>query len=72
MGTGSGTVVSFYATIQGTATHSMALNRPEHIEIVIDRERYRPGDTARVLVRSPFPGTLLLTVEAECVLERQV
>ncbi|MEM9453961.1 MAG: MG2 domain-containing protein [Myxococcota bacterium] len=34
------------------------------IEIVADRERYAPGDTAELMVRNPFPeATAILTVE---------
>jgi uncharacterized protein YfaS (alpha-2-macroglobulin family) len=36
----------------------------EGVELAADRSLYRPGDTARVIVRSPFgEGTGLLTVE---------
>jgi len=43
------------------------------VELVPDRRRYRPGDTAQVLVKAPRPGLhALLTVEREGVLRRSV
>ncbi len=43
------------------------------IELVPDKRRYSPGDTARVLVKSPRPGMkALITTEREGVLSRQV
>ena len=38
------------------------------VELSFDRETYRPGDTAVVKVRSPFPGRLWLTVETASIL----
>lgn len=44
------------------------------IALVADRERYDPGDTARVLIPSPFsgPATALVTIESSGVLSHQV
>ena len=35
-------------------------------------EDYQPGDTAKVQIRAPFPGKLLLTVEREKVFHTEV
>ncbi len=67
--TNVGTEIDFYA---GGREDSVVLNRPEQLELVLDRERYRPGETASLLVRSPFAGTMLLTVETDRVIERRV
>lgn len=45
---------------------------PDEVELTLDRATYRPGDTARLLIKAPFRGTALLTVESERVLERRV
>jgi len=47
------------------------MNRPERAEIVLDRDAYVPGSTANVLIRSPFPGRLLLTLETDRVLDHR-
>lgn len=43
------------------------------IELVADKNRYAPGDTARILVKSPYEkATALITVERELIMERYV
>jgi uncharacterized protein YfaS (alpha-2-macroglobulin family) len=44
------------------------------IALVADHDRYDPGDTARVLVPSPFtgPATALVTIERSSVLSHQI
>jgi len=37
-----------------------------------ETSRFRPGDSAQVIVRSPFAGRLLLTVETDDVITRRV
>lgn len=42
------------------------------IEIVADRDRYRPGDTAVLMVRSPYPeATAILTIEQGEILHHE-
>lgn len=38
------------------------------VELVTDKEKYLPGETARVIVKTPLEGTALVTVERERVL----
>jgi uncharacterized protein YfaS (alpha-2-macroglobulin family) len=43
------------------------------IELIADRESYRPGETARILVKSPYERAhALITVERESVVESHV
>lgn len=43
------------------------------VELVADKKSYKPGDTARIMVKSPFPKTTaLVTVEREGVLYTDV
>ena len=38
---------------------------------MLDKPAYRPGQTAKLNIKAPFPGTLLLTVERERVLNHR-
>ncbi|MES2705319.1 MAG: alpha-2-macroglobulin family protein [Verrucomicrobiota bacterium] len=42
------------------------------IELVADKDKYAPGDTAKVVVKSPFSGLALVTVERERVLRSEL
>lgn len=46
--------------------------RPDTIELKCERERYAPGDTAKVLVKPPFAGPALLTIETDHILEHRL
>ena len=65
--TGSASQLDFYASESGAGPLSLEMNRPERLQIILDKEKYLPGDTVRVLVRSPLAGTLLLTLETDKV-----
>ncbi|MCX5797496.1 MAG: MG2 domain-containing protein [Elusimicrobia bacterium] len=59
--------VCFYATGAGEAWWSRSDN--DVIELVADKKLYHPGDTARILVKSPYPHSrALVTLEREGVL----
>ncbi len=45
---------------------------PVRIEITPDRKNYRPGDEAGLVVRAPFAGTALVTVQSRDLHERFV
>lgn len=49
--------------VYGMAAEQEAAPARGPVELSFDREFYRPGETAAVKVRSPFPGHLWLTVE---------
>ena len=44
-----------------------AMEKPGRLELAADKESYAPGDTAVVLVKAPFAGQALLTVESDRV-----
>jgi len=58
------TVVDFYASLDGyTAWQRYDHNR---IDLEPEKKRYQPGDTARILIRSPWEkATALVTTERE-------
>ena len=55
--------IRFYCSGEGDVPWT--LEKPARVELVLDKPAYAPGDTARVLVKSPFPGKALLTVETD-------
>ena len=63
---GSTSSIDFYASGWGYTPWSM--ERPGQVDLELDHEVYQSGDEARVLVKAPFAGTLLLTVEREKIL----
>lgn len=67
---GASTVLSFYSS--GWGYEAWAMDSPDRVELELDKERYRPGEKAKVLVRAPYAGKLLLTVEREQVFDHFV
>jgi uncharacterized protein YfaS (alpha-2-macroglobulin family) len=60
-----------YAT--GPGFVSWQRNDTDRIELVADKAKYDVGETAKVLIKSPYPeANALLTVEREGVLSRRV
>ena len=51
---------------------SKKMDKPELLEIEVLSKLLYPGEEARALIRSPFPGTLLLTTETDQVLTHRV
>lgn len=65
------TEIPFYAS--GSGWVQTASQTPSDIELVVDKNRYSPGETARILVQSPVPeGRYLLTLEREGIFEQRV
>ena len=52
-------------------TFQFLWNIPTRLELTLNQPAYRPGQTAKLYVKAPFPGTLLLTIEREKVLSYQ-
>jgi uncharacterized protein YfaS (alpha-2-macroglobulin family) len=65
------TRISFYATGSGDVVWQRADER--RIEIVKDKPVYAPGDTVRLLIKSPVAkGSFLVLVERDGILERRI
>ena len=43
-------------------------SQPDRIELELDRQTYAPGDVPELLIKSPFAGEALLTLEADSIL----
>jgi alpha-2-macroglobulin len=60
------TVATFY--LHGAAELAWDYRNDAQLELIPDQGRYRAGDTATLLVKSPFNGRALVTVERDTVL----
>ncbi len=59
----------FYSYSWGsTDVTSFQVDPEARVDIVLDKAVYAPGDKAHVLFQTPFPGTMLVTVERNGVL----
>ncbi len=63
---GTSTSMRFYAYSWGGDSFSM--EDPDKLIIETDKDTYQVGDTANVIIKSPFAGKLMLTVERESML----
>lgn len=60
--------ISFYA--MGAGQSWWARSDTDIIEVVPDKKKYKPGDSARLLVKSPYPRSrVLVTLEREGIME---
>lgn len=56
----------FYAYRYGdTQNTSFEINQEGKIDIVMDKEAYEIGETAKILLNTPFDGRMLVTVESD-------
>lgn len=69
---GAASRVSFRAASSDPAWAAWSREKPGHVELAWDRERYVPGDTARLQVRAPFAGRALLVLETVRLREARV
>ena len=69
---GASTRLSFFAGSSDPAWAAWSREKPGRVELAWDRERYRPGDVARLQVRAPFAGRALLTLETDRVKDVRV
>ena len=72
-GRGNLITTSTYFYVTGKDYVSWEQRDDDTIELVADRDRYAPGETASILVKSPYEkAKALITVERELVIESQV
>ncbi|MEO9852572.1 MAG: MG2 domain-containing protein [Reichenbachiella sp.] len=53
----------------GTSNSSFEVNSEGQIDIQLDKDQYQPGDQANVILKSPFSGKILVTVETDKILK---
>jgi uncharacterized protein YfaS (alpha-2-macroglobulin family) len=72
-GAASWTSQSFYAYGYGqTSSTSFEVNNEGQVEMTFDKPKYKVGEKAKVLFKTPFAGKLLITIERNKVLEYKV
>ena len=49
-----------------------AMERPDRVELELDKKSYKPGDIARLLVKSPFKGKALVTISQDKILQTDI
>ncbi len=54
--------------VGGRKNIPVSMKHPTRLELTLNKPAYRPGQTAELYIKAPFPGKLLLTVEREKVL----
>ncbi|MCL2103999.1 MAG: MG2 domain-containing protein [Kiritimatiellaeota bacterium] len=65
---GASSSITFYAGTGDGYWGEWNREKPGTVELEWDRkEAYHPGETARLIIRSPFPGEALLTIGQEAV-----
>ena len=70
--TGVSSSLSFDAAEPQQTWADWSRERPDLVELSLDRPSYQPGDTARLLIKAPFAGTAWLTIENDEVQESVV
>lgn len=72
-GRGNPVTSSTYVYVTGNDYVSWERRDDDTVELVADAEQYKPGETARILVKSPYEkAKALITVEREFVIESRV
>ena len=61
--------IEFY--VSGWGDTPISMEHPTRLDLTLDKPTYRPGQTAKLNIKAPFPGTLLLTVERDRVLSHR-
>jgi uncharacterized protein YfaS (alpha-2-macroglobulin family) len=62
---GHGARSSLPFSVYGWGYAPWAMSAPEKVVLRLDREKYDPGEVAKVQIEAPFAGLLLLTVERD-------
>ena len=57
--------------VSGWGRTPVSMEHPTRLDLTLDKPHYRPEQTAKLSIKAPFPGTLLLTVEREKVLSHR-
>ncbi len=61
--------IGFY--VNGWGNASVSMEHPTRLDLTLNKPAYRPGETAKLSIKAPFSGTLLLTVEREKVMSHR-
>jgi len=59
---------SFKFYCSGYGAMAWAMERPDRIELKLDKENYNPGDIAKLVIKSPFKGKALIAISRDEIL----
>ena len=70
---GAKTSMQFYVSEWDGVPWSLdiLIGGPDTLDMTLDKDAYRPGEKAKLQIKPPFPGKVLLTIEREKVLSHQ-
>jgi len=68
----SSSSLDFSVGTAGQTWTSRSMEAPDVVELELDKKEYRAGETAALVIRSPFTGKALVTIESDRVLSHQV
>ncbi len=68
----SSTSVRFYASAPDQQWVEWSREKPDVVSLKLDRNEYKPGGKARLMIQAPFTGQALLTVESDHVIESRL
>jgi uncharacterized protein YfaS (alpha-2-macroglobulin family) len=68
----SSSSITFYVSANGHPTANRSLEAPDIVELELDKKSYCAGETAKLTIKTPFPGKLLLTLESTEILEHRI
>lgn len=67
---GTETAIQFYAS--GWGYSPWAMDNPDRVEMEVEKASYKVGEKAKILIKAPFPGKVLLVTEREKVYDFKV
>lgn len=70
--TTSGAITETKLETTGWGYVPLSMENPSLLEMALDKPTYLPGQTAKLQIKSPFSGKLLLTIEREKVLSFRI
>ncbi len=69
---GASASMEFYVGSPDQAWMAWSMASPDRVELEWDKKSYLPGDTARLLIKAPFTGKALVTIESDRTLESRI
>lgn len=69
---GAATAISFWVSGGAMDWNPWSMEKPDRIDLTFDRQQVQPGGAARMLVKAPFSGRALLTIESDRLLESRI
>ncbi|MFH0878815.1 MAG: MG2 domain-containing protein, partial [Lentisphaerota bacterium] len=70
--TGASASIPFYAGSPDQAWQAWSMETPDRVEIQPDKTSYRVGEEAVLVIKAPFTGKALMTLETDHVIESRV